>query len=213
MGNGIYRLWIVIIGQFGTMILGAHPLHIFAPHGSSIINCFGLEYLISVLSAIYYSLTTCVAIEQAVVAYQHLRFVKNQSRHVAKIVIPTLIFYHFLVAFHEPFHHQLLSDIYFPDRRWYALHRHTGFLSICEKITNIVHFILPYTLNLFTPLIMLSILTKHNAGLGRNTTIWRRFKSVLYTYKNNLITPYLLVLLTTPCLILTFYLTCITQPW
>jgi hypothetical protein len=213
MGNGIYRLWITLIGQLGMMTLAIRLVLIFSKQGSGIVDCFGLEYLISVLPAVYDSLTACVAIERTVVAYQNLSFDKDRSRHVAKIVIPALILYHFLMALHEPFHRRLLSDAHSSDRLWCSLHIHTRFLRTYEKTTNIIHLVLPFAINLLAPLIMLNIVTRHKATMNERTTTWSNFKSVLCTYKHNVITPCLLVLLITPRLILTFYLTCITQPW
>ncbi|CAF2838064.1 unnamed protein product, partial [Rotaria sp. Silwood2] len=67
MGNGIYRLWILIVGQIGTMTLAIRLLLIFVTKSSQIVSCFGLDYLISVSTALYYSLTACVAIERTVV--------------------------------------------------------------------------------------------------------------------------------------------------
>ncbi len=213
MGNGIYRLWITIIGQLGTMVLSARLLRIFGRQGSGIIDCFGLEYLISVLPAIYYSLTACVAIERVAVAYQHLSFNLDRSRHVARIVVPSLILYHFLVVLYEPFHRRLLVDTQSSDRLWCSLDLHTWFLNTYERTTNIVHLVLPFAFNLLSPLIMLIILTRHKRTVNENSTTWLNFINVLRTHKNNLITPSLLVLLISPRVILTFLLTCITQPW
>lgn len=213
MGNGIYRLWIAIIGQLGMIILGVRLLRIFGKQGSSIVDCVGLDYLISVLPSIYYSLTACIAIERVIVAYQHLSFNLDRSRHVARIVIPSLILYHFLVVLHEPFHRRLLSDTQSSDRLWCSLDLHTWFLNTYERTTNILHLVFPLAINILSPLIMLTILTTHKTTVNENATAWSNFISVLRTYKSNLITPSLLVLLTTPRLILTFCLTCITQPW
>jgi hypothetical protein len=166
-----------------------------------------------VLFAIYYPLTACVIIERTVCAYKNLSFDKQQSRHVAKIVIPSLILYHFLVTLHKPFHRQLLSDTHSSNRSWCFLHHRIWFFNTYERATNIVRLVLPFFLNLLAPLIMLSIRTRHKATLNKNATTWSNFKSVLCTYKNNIISPCLLVLLITPRLILTFHVTCITQQW
>ena len=162
MGNGIYRLWIAIIGQLDTMVLAVRLLRLFSRQNSSIVACFALDYLISVLPAIYYSLTACVAIERVVVAYQHLSFKSDRSRHIARVVIPSLVLYHFVVTLHELFHRQLLSASPSSNRFWCSLHLRGPFLR---------------------------------------------------TYKNNLITPSLLMLLLTPRLIVTVSLTCIARPW
>ncbi|CAF1149972.1 unnamed protein product [Rotaria sordida] len=62
MGNGIYRLWISIIGQIGTTAITIRLLLIFVTKSSQWITCFGLDYVISVSIALYYSLTACIAI-------------------------------------------------------------------------------------------------------------------------------------------------------
>ena len=212
-GNRIYRLWIAIVGQLGTMIFTLRLLLMFVRQSSGIIECFVLDYLLSVLLALYHSLTACVFIEQVVVAYKNLSFSKENSQHMATIVIPLLILYHLLISLYKPFHRQLLADSYLSTRFWCVLHLHTGFLSSFERIANIVHFVLPFVLNFCTPILLLIILTKHRILAKANTRIWLNFKHVLCTYKTNVIVPYVLVILSTPYLVVAFCLHCITQPW
>jgi hypothetical protein len=212
-GNRIYRLWIAIVGQLGTMTFALRLLLIFVRQSSGIIDCYYIDYLISVLPALHYSLTACVFIEQVVVAYETLSFSKEQSRHTAKVVIPILILYHLLIPLYKPFHRQLLADPRLSTRFWCSLHLHTRFLSIFERVINIVHLVVPFTLNLFAPIVMLIILTKHKIILKQNASIWSNFKDVLCTYKRNVIVPYILVVLTIPHLVVTFRLNCVTQSW
>jgi hypothetical protein len=214
MGNGIYRLWIAIVGQLGTIVVAIRLLLIFVKKSIEITNSFYLDYLISVLPALQYSLTGCVAIERTVVAYQSLSFDKYRSRYAAKIVIPALVVYHFLIALHELFQcHLVSSDLQFANRSWCSLYLNTRFLSTYKRTTNAVHLVLPFTLNLFAPIIMFIALTRHKATLKRNATTWSNFKDVLCTYKHNIINPSILFALMTPRLILTFHLNCITQSW
>lgn len=69
MGSGIYRLWITIIGQLGTMALATRLFLISNQRNTGIIECFGLDYLISVLPPLYYSSTACLSVERVFVAY------------------------------------------------------------------------------------------------------------------------------------------------
>ncbi|CAF3297833.1 unnamed protein product [Rotaria sp. Silwood2] len=213
MGNGIYRLWISIIGQIGITAITIRLLLIFVTKSSQWITCVGLDYLISVSIAFYYSLTACIAIERTVVAYKHLLFDKMQSRSVAKIIIPILIVYHSLIAIQEFFQHRLLSDRHFSDRYWCSLRYNSHALSIFVKFTNIFHFLFPYMISLITPILMFTRLTKDKATVNQNATIWSNFISVLSTYKYNLVSPCTIIVLTTPRIILTFFLTCITHSW
>ncbi|CAF0723108.1 unnamed protein product [Adineta steineri] len=202
--SGLYRLWIAIIGQLGTIILIIRVFIMLNKKNTGIINCFVLDYLISVLSSLHYSLTACMAIEKIVVAYKHLSFDKEGSRHKAKIIIPILIIYHFLIAFYKLFQYQLRADLH---------STHNYYLSTFEKILNIIHLILPIIFNLFSPIILIIILVKHKITLKPDVSLWSNFKEVLYTYRRNIISPYILVIFTIPYLIVTFYFNCITQSW
>ncbi|CAF2906985.1 unnamed protein product [Rotaria sp. Silwood2] len=213
MGNGIYRLWISIIGQIGITVITIRLLLIFVTKSSQWITCFGLDYLIAVLISLYYSLTACIAIERTVAVYTHLLFNKMQSRNVAKTIIPILIVYHSLIAIHEFFQRRLLSDRHFSDHRWCSLYYNTPNRSIFIKFTNVFHLLFPYLINLITPILMFTRLTREKATINQNTTTWSNFITVLSTYKYNVISPSIIIILTTPRIILTFFLTCITYSW
>ncbi|CAF4495705.1 unnamed protein product, partial [Rotaria sp. Silwood2] len=121
MGNGIYRLWISIIGQIGIMAITIRLLLIIVTKSSQWLTCFGFDYLISISISLYYSLTACIAIERTLVAYRHLLFNKMQSRNVAKIIILILIVYHSLIPIPEFFQRHLLYDHHFSDHHWCSI--------------------------------------------------------------------------------------------
>ena len=213
MGSGIYRLWITIVGQFGMMALAIRLFLICNQRNTGFIECFGLDYLISVLPSLYYSLTACLAVERVFVAYKNLSFSKERSRHAAKIVIPILILYHFLISLHEPFHRRLLADAHFADRAWCVLHFHTRFFSTFEIITNIIHLFLPIIVNLFGTIAMLIILVKHKIALKQNASMWLNLRGVVSTYRDNIISSCTLVVSATPHLAIVSHLNCVTRSW
>ncbi|CAF1102858.1 unnamed protein product [Rotaria sp. Silwood1] len=208
MGSGIYRLWISIIGQCGLTIIVIHIL--MEKNNSGIIGCFILEYLRKALHASYDSLTACTTLERTMVIYQGLAFNKIHSRRLAKLIIPILIIYHFLNIFYEPFYRQLIYSL---NRYWCILKFSNHSIIIYQSVTNICHFILPYFINLILPIIWVLALTKKKLILNKNLSIWINLKNILFTYKYTIISCYILVLLNTPRLIFTFYLTCIKLQW
>ncbi|CAF0752223.1 unnamed protein product [Adineta ricciae] len=212
-GNRIYRLWMTIVGQCGTIVFALRLFLIISRQSSGILDCFLLEYLISVLPVLYYSLTACVFIEQAVVAHKHLHFDKESSRHTANLVIPVLIIYHLLVNLYIPFQYQLLRDPYIPTRSWCSSDLRNYSLTRFVTIINTTHIILPFILNLTSPIVMIIILTKGKLDSKQNRRFWSSLKDVLNTYKGNITIPYVLAILTIPYLIVTFRLNCITQSW
>jgi hypothetical protein len=207
LGNGIYRLWISIIGQIGLIVIVSHILLEKTNH--EIINCYLLEYLRKVLHALYDSLTACTSLERTIVIYQGISFNKLDSRRVAKLIIPILILYHFVSVLYEPFYRQIIHSF---NRYWCILKISNHSLNY-ESTINIFHFILPYSINLILPIIWILTLTKNKSTLHKNTSTWSNLKKVLSDYKHTIITNYILVLLNTPRFISIFYLTCIQLKW
>ncbi|CAF1643310.1 unnamed protein product [Rotaria magnacalcarata] len=204
MGSGIYRLWISIIGQLGLTIVVIHT--IMEKNNSGKIGCFIFEYVRKVLHASYDSLTACTTLERTMVIYQGITFNKMYSRRLAKLIIPSLIFYHFTIILYEPFNREL---IYSMNRYWCLLKFPNQLLVNFETITNIYHFIVPYLINLILPMYWILVLTKNKSALNKHTSIWVNFKNVLFSHKHAIISCYIFVLFNTPRFISTFYLTCI----
>ncbi|CAF1278765.1 unnamed protein product [Adineta steineri] len=208
MGSGIYRLWISIVGQFGLIVVISHIL-LEKTHNKTI-GCFSMEYLRKALHALYDSLTACIACERTMVIYEGISFNKIGSRRVAKLVIPMLFVYHFINILYDPFIRQLNDS---SDRSWCILKFNDYSTGIFESARNIVHFTIPYFLNLILPIFWVITLTKQKTRLHRTTSTWVNFRNVIHTYKHTVISCYILVLLNTPRFIFTFYLTCIKQQW
>ncbi|CAF1342030.1 unnamed protein product [Adineta ricciae] len=207
-GSGIYRLWISIIGQVTLVIITIRLLMIIRKKASRWIDCFVVDYSISALVPLFYSLTVCLAIERIVVAYKHLLFDKQQSRRAAKKLISILMIYHFGLALYKPIHRQLRVE---SNRIECSYYFQTQSQINFERLINILHLILPILVNFFAPLILIVILIEHKRSLKPTTTFLSRFVDVIRTYKHNLISPLLLVTLTLPHLLITLHFHCISQ--
>ena len=207
--SGIYRLWISIIGQIGLTVLVSHIL--LDKFNYQTINCYILEYLRKAIHALYDSLTACVVLDRTMIIYQGLAFNKLASCRIAKLAIPILTIYHLMSIIYEPFHRYTTN--YPVGRNWCILELSNHLYSFHNRISNLVHFILPYGINCIVPFFWIFMLTKHKSTLHTNHSTWMNLKKVLFTYRHNLITTYTLVLLNTPRLISTFSFTCIEQPW
>lgn len=207
-GSGIYRLWISIIGQIGLTILVIHLL--LEKLNYQWISCYILEYLRKAIHALYDSLTACLVLDRTMIIYQGIAFDKLASCRKAKLVITISIVYHLLSIIYEPFYRHIAYSI---DRNWCILKFSHHSFSYYYRILNLVHFILPYGINLIFPFFWIFMLTKHKSTLNANHSTWKNLKKVLSSYRYNIIATYILVLLNTPRLISMFYLTCIEQPW
>lgn len=208
MGSGIYRLWISIIGQLGITIVVIHL--IIEKNGSGKIGCFVLEYLREVFHALYDSLTACTMLERTMVIYQGITFNKNRSRQIAKLIIAVLIFYHFIIIIYEPFYRQLIYSI---DRYFCTIKFPNQFLLKFQNIITLCHFIVPYFINLISPIIWVIALTKNKSILNKNISIWMNLKNVSLNYMYTIIACYTLVLFNTPKVIVTFCLTFVKLQW
>lgn len=212
-GNRIYRLWISVVGLLGTIVLALRLLLLFTRQTSGIMGCFILDYLVSALTDLYYSLTACVFIEQAVVACRHPHFDNESSRHTATLIIPVLTVYHLVVGLYKPIHRQLLADPYAPTRLWCSFLLRTGAPGDFERTINVLHLVLPLALNLLSPIAMLVVITRDKIVTCENTRMRSIIRQVLNTYHRNVVVPYILVACTLPYVLVTFSLNCVTQSW
>lgn len=208
MGGGIYRLWVSIVGQLGLMTVIAHLL--LERNGSRVVGCYVFEYMRKVFHALYDSLTACTAVERTVVIFQGIAFSKFSSRRVAKLAIPCLVIYHFVSILYEPFYRQIVSS---SGRSWCVLKVHGQSLVQYARIQNLLHFLIPYLINLIFPIVWLAALTKHKSTLHRSKSTWFCLQTAVSSYKYTVVASYALVFLNTPRLIVTLWLTCIEVPW
>ena len=208
MGTGVYRLWISIVGQLGLMVVVLHLL--LEKHHKPALGCFLLEYLRKALHGLYDSLTACTAVERTVVILQGISFNKASSRRVAKLLVPVLILYHFLNILDEPFHRRL---IFSSSQSWCRLDFPNDVLRQYHSAINILHFLVPYLINLCLPVVWLVTLVKQKSTLNQTASIWTNLKKVLGSYKYTLISCFTLVLLNTPRFLTMFTFTCIESQW
>lgn len=205
-GAGIYRLWLFIIGQIGLTVLVSQIF--LQKFHSEILNCYVLEYLQKALHASYHSLTACIILDRTMMIYKGIAFIKIGSCRVAKLTIPILTIYHLISIIYEPFCRHISPSF---DRNWCVLTFPHHAFSYYYRISNLLHFILPYAINLIFPFFWILMLTKQKSTLHTNNSKWMNLKKVLFTYRYNIITTYLLVLLNTPRLITMLSLTCIER--
>ena len=208
MGTGIYRLWISITGQIALTIVITHLLleknHIEA------FGCYALEYLRKVLHALFDSLTACTMLERTMVIFQSISFNKQGSRRVAKRVVPILVVYHFASGLPESFYRRMT---YSSNQYWCTLVITHPLLRSYQSAANLVHLMVPFTINLCLPCTWIIALTVHKSTLNRNTSIWTNLKNVLCNYHLMMISCYTLVLLNLPRVVFTLRVTCIQSRW
>lgn len=201
MGTGIYRLWLSIVAQLCLTFVLLHFM--LQKHRRwTTFNCNVFEYLEKVLHSLYDSLVACTTIERTVMVYQGLSFSKLDSRRVSKFVVLILTIYHFVSILYEPFYRQNVDSTCSFD---YSDHSFQNY----QITTNLLHFILPYAMNIFLPLIWLTILTKNKSRLKPNESIRSNLFRAIKSYKFTLISVFLIVLFNTPRFISMFVLKCV----
>jgi hypothetical protein len=117
-------------------------------------------------------------------------------------------------SIHEPIHRHLFDDVE-EGRRWciiqYSTERASLFTSY-TTIMNIVHFIVPFSVNIISALIVIVKATKRPVVAQQNNSfcsnLWYQFRE----HKHLLISSIGLVLLALPRLLLRFLLDCLKSP-
>ncbi|CAF1048431.1 unnamed protein product, partial [Didymodactylos carnosus] len=221
VGCGIYLFVLSVVGQLGMFVfvvrffyilltkLATYENRLFAYY-----NCSIFEFLLTILSTIYDWLTVCIAIERAVTAVKGIEFNQRLSKTVAKYVISFVVLFNIIMSLHEPFHRQIIDDPISTSHTWCVMEFNRDRLKIYEIITNIIHLIVPFSINVISTIVfLLSLVRRKSRSLTNKDTYYILLKAQMRTHKPFVISPLLLVIIGLPRLIFTFIFACVKYEW
>ena len=171
-------------------------------------QCYSLDFLLKSSLYIDQWLNACVAIERAWIAYQGVHFQKQKSQKIAKITIPILICFLLGSNFHEITYRSLLSDTTNDQQRIWCIFSYPSTIEKYHFAMNIIHFSIPFLLN-FLSAIVIIIKTMH---LRATIKAQQKYREILMEqlsqHKHLLIAPLIIIILSTPRLVIIFVSSC-----
>lgn len=179
-------------------------------------QCRSIDFLLRVGVHMDQWLNACVAAERTVIVIKGPGFNKAKSKRMAKIMIFLLLLLAIGTNLPEILYRQLIDDETNDDKRIWCTVNYPASIQKYNAVINIVHFSIPFAINLLSAMIIIIKTARSRA----KTKTERKYRQTLLEqfqqHKHLLITPFLLIILATPRLVLSFVLGCMqsgTDAW
>lgn len=223
VGCGIYLLSSTIL-SFLTMFIFAYKFWSLLAIQMALItnqmflylNCKMIDFLLRFLPAIIEWLNACVATERAFNIILGIHFNKPKSKFWAKFIIIIVIFINIVSVIDDPINRRLLEDTE-EQRIWCIVsYAHSSWLNIYNKILNTIHFMIPFSINFISALIIILITARKRSVIFRHQTFDEHLRGQFQQHKHLLISSLILVILALPRLIISFFSDCMKSardPW
>ena len=215
IGCGNYLLFLSTFAQI-TLLTFATKFLIVLHGNNSLINCIGVEYLLSVVPSIFDWLTACIATERMFIVTCGVNFDKKLSTKISKMIITIIILVNLGASLHEPFRRQIISDPRSSSHTWCVEKFSSAFLEMYQVVLNIVHLIGPFTANFLTTMVLTYKLSKQKSAslIGADSEKdWNAILKQIRKHSSFIISPLLLLMATMPRLIFVFAFACVTESW
>jgi hypothetical protein len=212
VGCSFYIIASAAFGLCSLTMFSAKFASLFAfPQMANNFGCIFIEYFLKCLPAICDWFNACVPLERLWSVRAGISFNKNRSKHVAKKIVSLLPFVIAVSVVHDPIHRQSIIDVQLDggQRSWCVIELSRTFVRTYNLFINIVHYFVPFLLNLISSIIILLRLARNRSRANKqryNIVI----KQQLAAYKSWIISPIVLALLALPRVIFALILTCIS---
>ncbi|CAF1670891.1 unnamed protein product [Adineta ricciae] len=205
------KFWFVVITQMNTSI------HLTVLEG----GCKSIEILLKLFFYCDTWLNACVAVERAFNVYKGVNFNKEKSKYFARWIIFILPFCIMTTIIHEPLYRQIF---HYDEREkitdewieYFVIDRHTWCTtsysqSIQDYNTAIlfIHVLGPFMANLFSALFIIIQSARRRSEAQKKQTFQQHLREQWNEHKQLVISPFILLLLSTPRLIISLLSGCV----
>jgi uncharacterized membrane protein (DUF485 family) len=108
---------------------------------------------------------------------------------------------------HDPIYRELVEDTE-EQRRWCIVQYHSFQLELLNSAMNIVHFTLPFSINLISALVIIITVSRQRASAQKNISYRQHLREQWRHHSHLIFSPLILVLLAIPRLIISFLSGC-----
>ena len=175
------------------------------------IQCHSIDFLLRSLLTMDQWLTTFVAVERASTIIKRTNFNKNKAKFFAKWITGGRILVSIITNIHDPIYRSLFEENNNEDdqKRFWCIINYSPIVKILSLIINILHFILPFIINIISALIIIFISTKQQAVIKKKKKYQEILKEQIEQHRNLLIGPCVSIILAIPRLIISLISGCI----
>ena len=171
------------------------------------IGCISIDPLLKIFLYTENWFNACVAIERAYAVLKKIQFNKKSSVQMAKRLIyfiPLLIILSFL---HEFLHRNLFDDK--EEHRTWCVNYYSNSFQYYNSTILFIHFLAPFTINLLSALFVIINGARQHTKSQRQQTYFEHLRKEFRIHKHMLISPLVLVILSSPRLIISLISSCI----
>lgn len=221
MGTGHYLLaasfsfiLTMILFTLKFLFLMMSQMSIIQNRAFLLLNCICTDFLLRGSLAIGEWLNACVSIERALAVRLGIKFNKIRSKLIAKKVTFGLVFFILGSLIHDPLHRYLLDAV--DEQRTWCITRYSASLKKYVSFINIFHFFIPFSVNFISIIFMITSMARMKSRVNPRQTYRSYVKEQFYQHKHQLIGSFLLLLISSPRLIISFASECmksVRNPW
>ena len=164
------------------------------------VYCISTDFLLRVLLNSGDWFNACVAIERAFTVWKATSFDRRKSRRAAKWVIFFVIMFNGATAIHDPLHRHLVDDI--GEQRTWCIVRYPSSIQLFHILMNIIHFVAPFSINIVSSLAIIANVTQRRTASKHQQTYRQHLYEQLREHKHLLISPWVVVILALPRLVI-----------
>ena len=200
----VIKMIFMIVSQMGAVT-----------HRSFLLGrCITMDFTVRVLLTVGDWLRACVCVERALTVSQGIGFNAVKSKRVAKVVICVVYLAVAMSALHEPLHRQLVDD---PDeQRTWCVTTYSSLWTTVNYAVVVLQFVAPFIINIVSALLIIVMGARRRSAIQQRLTLRQHLLAQFQQHKKLLISPCVLIVLTTPRLILSFASGCMSssrQSW
>ncbi|CAF1421215.1 unnamed protein product [Adineta steineri] len=222
-GSSIATLFIVIIFTLKFSILLIAQITYIENRLFLRFQCVSIDFLLRIGLNMDRWLNACVALERAIATIKGIAFNKTKSKKIAGYIILLLSIVIISTDVHDPIYRQLIdennNDEYDSDdneKRIWCIVTYPPAIQKFNTAMNILHFFIPFTINLISALIIIVLTTRQRAKTKGHQNYRKLLREQFNQHKHILIGPVTLVILGVPRLIISLTSGCmqsLSQSW
>ena len=201
---------LVITAMFGLkfFILLLAQIQVIVNRSFLSFQCHSVDFILLCALNMDKWLNAVVAVERTITIVKGARFDKKKSKRMAKLVMCILLLIIIVTGLDDPVHRRLIEEESEDERRIWCVVSYSSTFQTLNTTMNLFHFVIPFLLNLISPLILITERSRRKASLQNHRYYYQVLREELYHYKHLVIAPVVLVIIGLPHLILSFVSKC-----
>ncbi|UJR29387.1 hypothetical protein I4U23_010599 [Adineta vaga] len=204
----------IIILTFKFWILLASQMNWIQNRWFLRIQCISIDFLLRFVLSTGDWLSACVATERAVNVLKGIYFNKVKSKQYAKWMVLFVLLFTITTHIHDPIYRNLIDDK--EEQRTWCIVKYSTSIQMYDWALNILHFSVPFAINCISALVIIVATARTRSNIQKTQSYKKILHEQFQHHKHLLISPFILILLALPRLIISFLSGCMKSarnPW